>query len=389
MLQNQKRTLRPIPLKRLLRDVLPIPTTSYREQGVVAYLENFARARGLAFKQDPFGNAYITYWHGQAKRPFVLEAHMDHPGFVVTGVKGRRLTLEFQGGLSAEYGKGERVRIYGVEKQSDSIRARVTSVIASKPTTRGMQKRIVGARAVLESPGIVEVGDIALWDVELCRFRGRTLHGRQCDDLVGVVTVLATLDRLVSEGRTGHLIGMFTRAEEVGLVGAAAAAAAREIPKDALVVALETSSAAGGRAKQGGGPIVRVGDREHIFSPAVTMWMTELAREIASTQSKFSYQRKLMDAGGTEATAFDLLGYETGAACLALGNWHNAGPRNRVRAETVNLDDLEGMIRLCEAMVAEAKQSELSIANKRSHWRKIGRTAGRRLKKEGVIPDTE
>ena len=381
MLQNQKQIYRPLPLKRLLQEVLPIPTTSYREQGVQAYLENFARERGLAFRLDPFGNAYITYRHGQPNRPFVLEAHMDHPGFVVTGVKGQRLTLEFQGGLSAKYGKGERVQIYGVEKHSNSVRARVTSVIASKPTTRGMSKRILGAHATLESPGIVEVGDIALWDVELCRFRGRTLYGRQCDDLVGVVTVLATLDRLVSEKRSGHLIGLFTRAEEVGLVGAAAAAAAKEIPEDALVVALETSSSAGGRAEQGGGPIVRVGDKEHIFSPAVTMWMTELAQGIAARQSKFSYQRKLMDAGGTEATAFDLMGYETGAACLALGNWHNAGPRNRVRAETVNMDDLEGLIRLCEAMVTEAKKSEQSIASRKSHWFKIGRTAGRRLKK--------
>ena len=382
MLQNQKRILRPTSLKRLLQEVLPIPTTSYREHGVQAYLENFAKDRRLAFRLDPFGNAYITYRHGQANRPFVLEAHMDHPGFVVTGVKGRRLTLEFRGGLSAEYGKGERVRIYGSEKQSNAVRARVTTVISSKPTKRGMPKRIVGARAVLESSGTVEVGDIALWDVEVCRFRGRTVHGRQCDDLVGVVTVLATLDRLVAEGRTGHLIGLFTRAEEVGLVGAAAAAAAKEIPEDALIVALETSSSAGGRAKQGGGPIVRVGDREHIFSPVVTMWMTELAQKIASTQSKFSYQRKLMDAGGTEATAFDLMGYETGAACLALGNWHTAGPRNRLRAETVNLDDLEGLILLCEAMVTHARKAERTITSRRRHWFKIGRTAGRRLKNE-------
>ena len=84
----------------------------------------------------------------------------------------------------------------------------------------------------------------------------------------------------------------------------------------------------------------------------MTMWMVSLAERLAAERSGFRYQRKLMDAGGTEATAFDLLGYETGAACLALGNWHNAGPKGRVRAETVHLDDLEGLIQLCEAMVA-------------------------------------
>ena len=368
------------PLKQLLREVLPIPTASYAEQGVMAYLEGFAEERGLAFRRDAFGNAYITYRHGRARRPLVLEAHTDHPGFVVTGVRGKRLDLEFRGGLAAEYGKGEPVRIYGDALPARGVRASITSTVASKPARRGMPRRIVAAKAVLDEAAEVAVGDLALWDVEACQFRGKLAHARQCDDLAGVVTVLATLDRLAAERRNGYLIGLFTRAEEVGLEGAAAAAAAQEMPEDALVVALETSSFAGGRAEQGGGPIVRVGDRAHIFSPAMTMWMTALAEQIASERPGFRYQRKLMDAGGTEATAFDLLGYETGAACLALGNWHNAGPRGQVRAEMVHLDDLEGLIQLCEAMVANVGGFERTVAAARKRWRSIGLEAGKRLK---------
>ena len=373
-------TRRPTPLKQLLREVLPIPTTSYREQGVLAYLEGFAEARGLAFRQDRFGNAYVTYRRGRARRPLVLEAHTDHPGFVVSAVRGRRLELEFRGGLAAEYGKGEAVRVYGEGLPAAGVRASITSVTASQAARRGAPRRVVSAKAVLAAAAEVAVGDLALWDVELCQFRGKTVRARQCDDLAGVVTVLATLDRVASEGRPGHLIGLFTRAEEVGLEGAAAAAAAKEMPEDALVVALETSSSTGGRAEQGGGPIIRVGDRAHIFSPGMTMWMVALAERIASERPGFRYQRKLMDAGGTEATAFDLLGYETGAACLALGNWHNAGPRGRVRAETVHLDDLEGLIRLCEAMVADTGGFERTVAAARKRWRSIGLEAGKRLR---------
>ena len=373
-------TRRPAPLKRLLREVLPIPTTSYREHAVLAYLETFAAARGLDFRRDPFGNAYVTYRRGRARRPLVLEAHTDHPGFVVSAVRGRRLQLEFRGGLAATYGNGEAVRVYGDALPSRGVRAELTNVSASKPARRGAPRRIVSAKAALEAPAEVAVGDLALWDVPLCQFRGKTVHARQCDDLAGVVTVLATLDRVAAERRPGHLIGLFTRAEEVGLEGAAAAAAAKELPEDALVVALETSSSAGGRAEQGAGPIIRVGDRAHIFSPAMTMWMVALAERIASQRPRFRYQRKLMDAGGTEATAFDLLGYETGAACLALGNWHNAGPRGRVRAETVHLDDLEGLIQLCEAMVAGTSGFERTVAVARKRWRTIGLEAGKRLR---------
>lgn len=368
-------------LKQLLREVLPIPTASYEEQAVAAYLESFAGARGLEFRRDRFGNVYVTYRRGRARRPLVLEAHMDHPGFVVTGVRGKRLDLEFRGGLAGEYGKGEAVRIYGAELPRQGVRAKLTSTAVSKPARPGLPKRLVGAKALLDHAADVAIGDLALWNVERCQFRGQTVRARQCDDLAGVVTVLATLDRLAAQRRPGHLIGLFTRAEEVGLEGAAAAAAAKEMPKDALVVALETSSSAGGRAEQGAGPIIRVGDRAHIFSPAMTMWMVALAEQIASAQPSFRYQRKLMDAGGTEATAFDLLGYETGAACLALGNWHNAGPNGRVRAETVHLDDLEGLIQLCEAMVANVGSFERTIEGARKRWRTIGLGAGKRLQR--------
>ena len=71
---------------------------------------------------------------------------------------------------------------------------------------------------------------------------------------------------------------------------------------------------------------------------------------LKTPHDNFLYQRKLKDAGGTEATAFDLLGYETGAACIALGNWHNAGKNGKIAAETVHIDDVHNLISLCEEL---------------------------------------
>ena len=373
-----------MPLQNLLAEVVTIPTASYEERRVMAYVREFAEERGLEYSEDAFGNVMVRYRKGRKRRPLVLQAHTDHPGFVVSGVQGKRLTLEFRGGLSADYGKGEPLRVYGDGLPERGVKARVTSVVASKAAVRGGPRRIVGAKAVLEGDGEVAVGDLALWDVATCRIRGELVHARQCDDLAGCVTVLATLDWVWAAGADGDLIGLFTRAEEVGLEGAAAAAGAGTVPADALVVALETSSSAGGRAEQGGGGIIRVGDRGHIFSPRMTRWMTTLAEELVAESGggarKFRYQRKLMDAGTTEATAFDLLGYETGAACLALGNWHNAGPKGRVRAETVHLGDLESLVRLCEAMVAGVPRFESVVDGATKRWRGIAKTVGPRLK---------
>ncbi|MSP22846.1 MAG: M20/M25/M40 family metallo-hydrolase [Dehalococcoidia bacterium] len=362
----------PMDLATLAGEVLSRPTASYLEQHVRNYIRGFAEARGLEYAEDRYGNAYVTYRRGAARRPLVLGAHMDHPGFVVAGARGKRLDLEFRGGLSSEYGKGEGVRLYSAVTGEAIGRATIETVRASNG-------RIAGARARLDA-GTVEVGDMALWDVDVCRVRGELIHARQCDDLGGCIAILATLDRLAASKAPVHVIGLFTRAEEDGLRGAAVVGVRRLLPEDAIVLAIETSSMAGGRAVQGAGPIVRVGDAMHIFSPRVTQWMTALAQELRAQDSTFAFQRKLMDGGVTEATAYDLLGYETGAACVALGNYHNAGSRGRVAAETIHLRDLDGLARLCVRMAETVPRYAAYLPEMRKRLDRLGREGASRLR---------
>jgi endoglucanase len=356
-------------LQDLVREVVSIPTASYLEHGVRAYLRGFAAERGLEYAEDAFGNAYIRYQRGRARRPLVLSGHTDHPGFVVTSVAGRKAELEFRGGLSAQYGKGERLRLFASRDLQPLGTATIRDV---RPSERNF---IDGATAELDNGAAAAAGDLALWDVPVCNIRGEVVHARGCDDLIGCVAVLATLDRAVVNRSAGTLVGLFTRAEEVGLRGASVVGRAKLLPEDALIVAVETSSMAGGRAVQGGGPIVRVGDATHIFSPGITRWMTALAQELASGDSTFKYQRKLMDGGTTEATAYDLYGYETGAACIALGNYHNAGPRRRVAAETVHLGDLDGLVRIFLRMLETVPKAEGYLAAMRQRLDRLGREA--------------
>jgi putative aminopeptidase FrvX len=366
----------PDALKTLLREVVSIPTAPYMEGEVRSYLREFAEEHSLDHAEDIYGNVYITYRRGRRKRPLVLGAHMDHPGFVVEEVQGRRLTLEFRGGISSEYGKGEKVALYREGERAPYARARISSI---QQDERG---RLTAATATLEGPtGRVAVNDLALWDVSICRIRGDLLQARACDDLAGAAAILATLERVASARRNGHLIGLFTRAEEVGLRGALVVGKERLLPEDALVVAVETSSFSNRRALQGGGPIVRVGDAAHVFSPGMTQWMTMLAQELAKEQREgFPYQRRLMDGGVTEATAYDLYGYETGAACIALGNYHNAGPHGRVRAENVHLRDLEGLVRLFERMHEKVPLFERSLPSLLKRYDQLGREAAPILK---------
>ena len=357
------------PLADVVRDIVSRPTASYKERHVLDGVRAFAEARGLPYAEDRYGNGYVTYRKGAARRPLVLGAHTDHPGFVVSGGRGRTLDLEFRGGISSEYGKGEGVRLYDAASGEARGTARISSVNASGA------ERLEGAKAALDARSSAATGDYALWDVDVFRVRGEVVRARQCDDLVGCAGILATLDRLAEAGRPGHVIGLFTRAEEVGLRGASVVGRERLLPEDALVVAVETSSMAGGRAVQGAGPIIRVGDAIHIFSPAMTRWMTALAQGLQSEDARFRYQRKLMDGGVTEATSYDLYGYETGAACIALGNYHNAGPRARVAAETVHLGDLEGLVRLFVRMAETSARFERALPDLKKRYDTLAREA--------------
>ena len=95
----------------------------------------------------------------------------------------------------------------------------------------------------------------------------------------------------------------------------------------------------------GDGPILRVGDKTSVFDQVVT---AELAA--AAEEAKITVQRCLMSGGSCEATAFRLYGVRCGALCVALGNYHNCGPGERIEAEYVSLHDMLGLVDLCTAL---------------------------------------
>ena len=57
-----------------------------------------------------------------------------------------------------------------------------------------------------------------------------------------------------------------------------------------------------------------------------------------------------MSGGSCEATAFRLYGVRCGALCVALGNYHNCGPDERIECEYVSTADVLGLIDLCTAL---------------------------------------
>jgi endoglucanase len=82
-----------------------------------------------------------------------------------------------------------------------------------------------------------------------------------------------------------------------------------------------------------------------------------IATELASENRDFRFQRRLMDGGTCEATAFCAAGYRAGGLALPLGNYHNmqgldGGPAG-IGAEHILVSDyvseIELLVRLAES----------------------------------------
>lgn len=278
------------PLLELARALLEQPTAPFHEDAVRSEIERqLAGLPHVRVERDGFGNVIAQYQRGSAKPRLAFAAHMDHPAYVGG---------EFLGGVPQAY--------------------------------RDQQ------------PPTQDFGAFAMWDLPPFEVREGRIHSRACDDLIGCTAIVAMLRELSASGAEAACYGLFTRAEEVGFVGAIQLAKTGMLPKDVTIVSLETSSERGGPVKMGAGVIIRVGDRASIFDSTPTAQLVQLARE-----HEIPHQRALMSGGVCEATAYQLYGYRTAGLCVALGNYHNCGPDERIAAEFVSIDDVAGLTRLC------------------------------------------
>ena len=325
----------------ILKRVLSLPTAPFAEREVIAFVRRFCDARGLGVvRSDPAGNLMLRVHRLGARvaRPICLTAHMDHPGFVVTGSAGRtRVRAVWRGGVRPDYFPGARVRFWSDGAWTSGVIQSVTHA------GRGANRRVTGVVASVS--GSVSAGAIGMWDLPDPVVRGKCIYARACDDLAGLAAVLCCAAELAG-GRTAvDARFLFTRAEEVGFVGALAACRNRTIANKCVVVAVENSSEIPG-VRMGDGPILRVGDKATVFTPAVTAHCATVAEQLARRDRRFAWQRKLMDGGTCESTAFCHHGYDATGICIALGNYHNMDrTKKRIAPEYIHLDDFDNLAR--------------------------------------------
>ncbi len=351
-----------------LCELTRIPTAAGHEGRVEAWVERWAQDRpDMTLERDAHGNMVISpvdKWGGKSP-PVFITAHLDHPAFVVEKVlDGGRVELSFRGGVMDDYFADARIVIYRGDDQTVGAAVRQMADGEQEPFKRWI--------ADLDAGGEVEVGDVGVWELPGQEIVDGVLHTNACDDLAAVAAALSAMEELRLAAAAGETLQdtrvLFTRAEEIGFVGAIGASRDATMPKDSRVIALENSRSFED-SPIGGGPIVRVGDRVSVFTPELTGAVARVAEDIAggpaqvtasqkqSEGPKWRWQRKLMAGGACEASVFCAYGYQSTCVCLPLGNYHNmaglaeaqAGTnkeRPRVGREYIAISDYFGMVEL-------------------------------------------
>lgn len=330
------------------------PATSFIEDGVARVVREILAEANVPHRTDGCGNI-IAHLEGSSTDgsvpPIAFMAHMDHPGFETVALDGDFLVGAAMGGVpQSSFEAGVPLQVILPDGE------RLSAVTAGPFGEASERKALISLE---DSSRLAEVPMPAsvVFDLVDFQLEDGYIRMRAVDDLAGCGSTLAMLSVLIKEQPAGDVYGVFTRAEEVGLVGARLLAEAGTLPRETLVVSLESSRTLPG-AEIGSGPVIRVGDAGFTFNADAESPLTRARETLQARPEGFKVQRQLMSGGSCEASAFAVYGYRTTGIAFPLGNYHNGAPDGGIEAEYIHEEDYLGGVELMLEAVRRMPERE-------------------------------
>lgn len=320
------------------------PAVAFHEAGVAAEVTAILDGLGIQHRADEWGNILAKIPGAEsaggetadaATPPLAIIAHMDHPGFEIVEPGGDGLWLAAVLGGVPPSSLAAGIPLLALQPGGRRLAA-----VSEGAQGEGEAKRLL---VRLQQPAELDCPAPVVFDLPDFALDGDFIRMRAVDDLAGCAGILAALARLSRrpEPPAGDIYGLFTRAEEVGLVGARLAAESGLLPPGALALSVESSRTLPG-AEQGQGPVIRVGDAGYTFAADAEAALIRAREALREQDAAFRCQRQLMSGGVCEASAFALYGYAATGMAFPLGNYHNGAPDGSIAAEYIHRDDYLG-----------------------------------------------
>ena len=338
-------------LEQLLADLTSAPGVSGREHRIASVLTEFlesddAKDWGTNIRRDALGNL-IIYKAGHSPDPprFMLAAHMDEIGLIVTEVKDGFLRFAPVGGVDVRVLLAQEVVVHGKRD--------IPGIIGAKPPhiqdadERGESVKIEDmcidtGLTPDELQAQVSVGDFVSIDRNFIGLRNSLFSGKALDDRAGVAALIECLRRLNGFAHAADVYLVATTQEEVGLRGAVVSAFGVE-PDIGIAVDVTHGSIPGLSEHEafglGKGPALAIGPQVH---PKVLEGL-----KVAAEEAGVKYQLEPSPyPGGTDTYAIQMVreGVPTALVSIPLKYMHTS-------VETVSLKDIQETGRLLAQFV--------------------------------------
>lgn len=337
----------------ILRRVANLPTATFyedliRKEFLKIIKEQFDSQ--VETTQDKFGNV-IVHYKGDSNREqpkcLAYVAHMDHPAFHCKKSDTELMKLKMAGGLNPNIIVGSKIKVI-TRDYSSMMNGKIVEKISDEEFFAETEKKPGRwAFAILDLPELIIEDDI--------------IRAPVLDDLAGAAMSLAALKEIVKNKPKVDVYVVLHIAEEIGLIGAYLIAQQKVLPKETMVISVETSSYKTQEkqlAQVGGGIVIRSGDKR---VPEFNKQALSVLRKAG--ESMTLVQDLLMNAGGCEAGIYHALGYRVAGVCMPLIAWHNNGVlenKNECIPEGVHLKDFEtGVELLTKSAIVLAENPQL------------------------------
>ena len=298
---------------------------------------------------DALGNIIVYKKGKKSDKKVMFCAHMDEVGFMVTGINDKGyLKFTSCGGIDTRVIVSKRVRV-GDKKIPGVIAYKAVHLQSGDEKGKAVDEEKlsidIGAKDKEEAEKLVSVGDYITFDTEFSYFGDDFMKGKALDDRVGC----ACLIELCKKEWDYDFYGVFSVCEEVGGIGARAAAA-RIKPNMALVLEGTTASDVYGCEEKdyvthlGGGVCIPVRDRSMIANRKMVDFLKKCASD-----AKIKWQYKNAATGGTDGGSIHITGEGIPTAILALPCRYIHSP-----VGVACVSDYEAMIRLADVFATRA-----------------------------------
>ncbi|HCG90936.1 MAG TPA: hypothetical protein DEZ08_03760 [Dehalococcoidia bacterium] len=323
----------------ILSELGHIPSVPFHEKWMSNKIKSELQSLEISWEEDPYKNIIACIPGKIPSTPpqgLIYIAHMDHPGYEIVGIENDYLLAKPLGGIPY-YGKNPGVKLIIVPDISVRINATIVKPSDNDPDLLLVQPQ---QQYTFENFPIATIFDLDDFKLEDDYIKMRAL-----DDLAGCASILAVLKTISQNPPDTDVYGVFTVAEEVGLIGARLLASSNKLPKSLYAISIESSKTLPG-AVIGSGPVIRVGDAGTTFNNEAESVLVKAKEKLSKISDTFCSQRQLMSGGVCEASAFSSNGYKSTGIAYPLANYHNGGDNEKIKSEYIHKDDFFNGVKL-------------------------------------------